>query len=265
MKSCMPIIGLIAVAVILVRGSTVCAGVIMAQTSVTSGPHSHVTEKRTVYVQGNKQKVEVPGFDTITDLDQGVFYVIDKDKKEYVIFPLTSLKAAEPAGGVSESKIQLAKTGKTRLVANNLCKEYRGVTGNDVEHITFSACVSDSAPGASEIAKFARSMAAQLHWNDAKTPSAPGPDSLILERKSTVRVRVPNLTQESPYDVATLSTEIRVDHISNETLPPATFVPPKEFQKLQPRTNGPEESPVVPGDALQVMALFSPDAAERRS
>ncbi len=77
MKSCMPIIGLIAVAVILVRGSTVCAGVIMAQTSVTSGPHSHVTEKRTVYVQGNKQKVEVPGFDTITDLDQGVFGIKD--------------------------------------------------------------------------------------------------------------------------------------------------------------------------------------------
>ena len=102
---------MIALVVILVSRSVALAGVVMTQTSVTSGPDRHVTQKRTVYVQGNKQKVKVSGFDTITDLDKGVFYVIDNNKKAYVTYPLASLQPGAPAGGASSSSIQMAKTG----------------------------------------------------------------------------------------------------------------------------------------------------------
>ena len=65
-------------------------GVVMSETSVATSPAGTTTQHRTIYVQGNKQKVERPGVDSITDLDKGVVYVVDKQQKRYLEMPVAS-------------------------------------------------------------------------------------------------------------------------------------------------------------------------------
>jgi hypothetical protein len=63
---------------VLASAGTLCAGVVLTETSTTSGPTAEAfSPDRTVYVQGNKQKVERSGVTTITNLDNSIIYIID--------------------------------------------------------------------------------------------------------------------------------------------------------------------------------------------
>jgi hypothetical protein len=110
---------------------------------------------RTIYVQGNKQKVEKPRVDSITDLDKGVVYIVDKRHKEYLEIPITDSRLDQRGQRDSQSEsILLDKTPDTCLVANQTCSEYRGAHTNENERIAVSACVSLNAPGTSEVVAF---------------------------------------------------------------------------------------------------------------
>src|SRR5205814_4328267 len=118
--------------------------------AVAAGPNGGTTQHRTIYVQGNKQKVEKSGTDAITDLDEGVVYIIDKKQKKYVEMPL-QMPASNQSNGSGFQAIKLNKTGQTRTIANQPCTEYRGTEASDVEQVAVSACVSSDAPGTNEV------------------------------------------------------------------------------------------------------------------
>lgn len=152
-----------AIGFLLGAATVLSAGVVMSEVAIARGPIGNRTEHRIVYVQGNKQKIDMQDVQTITDLDKRMLYIIDKERRNYVEMPIESLNELIRGRGDSDKQaIVLKRTGATHVIADNHCLEYRGNAGNAKVHITVSACVSRAAPGADEIVKFDRNMISQL-------------------------------------------------------------------------------------------------------
>ncbi|HKD66922.1 MAG TPA: hypothetical protein VKB84_08795 [Candidatus Binataceae bacterium] len=226
--------------------TVVTAGVVMSETAVSSGAIDNSVRHRTIYVQGNKQKVDTDNVQTITDLDKHMIYVIDKEKKNYVEVPLASLNDLFSGGGGSaDAAIDLTRTGSKQVIAEHRCEEYRGRQGNAQVQITVSACVSSSAPGAKEIARFDRAMIAQMRGLKPESSASTG---VVLEKKSVVSLRLPDPSQPG-YKTTSLVTSTRVNGIQVKQLAAQTFTPPKGFSKVQ--NQPPQELP----DELESAAL----------
>jgi hypothetical protein len=209
----------------------VSAGVVMSETAIANGPIGDGTENRTVYVQGNKQKIDMHDVQTITDLDKGRLYIVDKDRKNYVEMPIESLSELTPDRGETDAEaIVLKRTGATHFIADNRCDEYRGKAGNAQMDITVSACVSKVAPGANEIVKFDRKMVSQVQGLKARTPDET--TGMVLEKQSVINLRVP-VPSRNDYDTASLITKTRVNAIKVKQLPAQTFMPPKGYNKIE--------------------------------
>lgn len=68
------------------------AGVVMAETSTSTSPDGQSeSQVKTIYVQGNKQKIERQDVAAITDLDKSLIYIVDKQHHEYAEIPLHNL------------------------------------------------------------------------------------------------------------------------------------------------------------------------------
>ena len=239
------------VSFVLAPAANLCAGVVMTETSTTSGPTGETSSlDRTVYVQGNKQKVERSGVTTITDLDNSIIYIIDNKDRAYTEVPLHALGSSEQAdargeiiepfeniepGGARAETVQLNKTGETRVIADHPCNEYRASQGNKLERVTISACVSTSAPGAKEVSEFERKMAVRLSGRESQRLSGNDSAMLMLEKQSVLSFRVPDLSRHQAYRTGSLLAKTRVNQIQAKTLSAATFKPPKGFSKMQNR------------------------------
>lgn len=241
---------------LLINAGTPRAGVVMAETSTATAPNGEThTQEKTIYIQGNKQKVERQNVAAITDLDRNVIYLIDKQHHAYANVPL---KAVKPSGqnGEPGARVTLDRTGKVRVVANNECNEYRASAGNTLERITISACVSTSAPGAKEASEFERKMIARLNGDGSNTASHNQISALMLDKKSVVSFRIPDPSQLRPYRLASLQAETRVKQIRTRPLPPETFEPPKGFSQLRkPQAGAPTTPPGEAGHAIEVAAI----------
>ncbi len=256
MKSLLFVAVIASVSLVLASAGTLCAGVVMAETSTTSGPTGEPSSQdRTIYIQGNKQKVERPGVATITDLDNSIIYIIDKKDRAYTEVPLQALSPSEQ-GDARDETIQLNKTGETRVIAHHPCNEYRASEGNKLERVTISACVSTSAPGAKEVSEFERKMAARLSGRESERSTGHDSAVLMLEKQSVVSFRVPDLSRRQAYRTASLLAKTRVNEIQVKPLPAAAFKPPKGFSKLQnrPGSKVPPASPNSPDQTIQVIA-----------
>jgi hypothetical protein len=211
------------------------AGVVMSEIAITSGPIGNGTENRTVYVQGNKQKIDMHDVQSIADLDKGRLYIVDKDRRNYVELPIESLSELTPGRSEPDREaIVLKRTGATHVIAENHCDEFSGNSGNAQVHITISACVSKVAPGANEIVKFDRKMVSQVEGLKLGTSDDPA-TGMVLEKQSVINLRLPVLSQKD-YDTASLITKTRVNAIKLEQLPAQTFVPPKGYNKVEDQT-----------------------------
>jgi hypothetical protein len=209
------------------------AGVVMAETSTAHGANGETfSVNRTIYVQGNKQKVERKNITEVTDLDKRVIYVIDKHDRVYTEIPLQALRPTLP-GDIQRETIHLSKTGETRVIADQPCDEYRTVEGNQVTHVTISACVSAGTPGAKEVSEFERKMVARLSDREAEHSTSNTAASLMLEKQSVLSFRVPDPSGVKAYRTASLLAETRVNKIQLKPLPPETFKPPKGYSKLR--------------------------------
>jgi len=207
------------------------AGVVMAETSFAAGPEGSIAQQKTVYVQGNKQKIEREGIAEVTDLDKNLVYIIDKNRRVFAEIPLQTLSSGPPENDHGEAI--LTKTGTTRVVADHRCHEYRAVDRNELEHASISACVSTTAPGAKEVAAFDRNMIARLgghklKQNSIRTDAA----GLILEKQSVLSFRVPDQSRGNIYHTTSIIAETRVNKIQLATLSPETFKPPTGYRKL---------------------------------
>jgi len=239
------------VSFVLAPAANLYAGVVMTETSITSGPTGETSSlDRTVYVQGNKQKVERSGVTTITDLDNSIIYIIDNKDRAYTEVPLHALGSSEQAdargeiiepfeniepGDARAETVQLNKTGETRVIADHPCNEYRTSEGNKLERVTISACVSTSAPGAKEVSDFQRKMAVRLSGRESERLSGNDSAMLMLEKQSVLSFRVPDLSRHQAYRTGSLLAKTRVNQIQVKTLSAATFKPPKGFSKMQNR------------------------------
>jgi hypothetical protein len=230
---------------VLTSAGRLFAGVVMAETTIAKGPNGQISQDKTVYVQGNKQRIELGNVAEITDLDKSIVYIVNKHDRVYTEMPLRA-----PSSSRSDSMrgdVILKKTGKIRVVANHSCSEYRTAAGNEARHVTITACMSTSAPGAKELSGFDRALIARLSGGRFKPPTANGASGLILEKQSVLSFRVPDSSGSGTYHTASLLAETRVNKIMLEPLPPETFNPPDGYSKLQnppPRT-APPDLPVL--------------------
>src|SRR5712691_1213757 len=254
-----PLLAVIAsVSLVLASARTLCAGVVMAETSTTSGPAGETSSlDRIVYVQGNKQKVERSGVATITDLDNSIIYIIDKKDRAYTEVPLRALSSSE-AGDARDETIQLNKTGERRIIADHPCNEYRTIERKKLERVTISACVSTSAPGAKEVSQFERKMFARLSGRESERSTGHDSAGLMLEKQSVVSFRIPDRSRHRAYRTASLLAKTRVNEIQVRPLPAATFKPPKGFSKLHNRP-GSKVAPASPNASEQTIQVIAPN------
>ena len=258
------IVGVAVLLMLTSRGGAL-AGVVMTETSFAASARGSIAQNKTLYVQGNKQKSEEEGIAQITDLDKNLVYIIDKNREVFAEVPLQTLSSERPEN-LHDEPI-LTKTGKTRVVADNRCYEYRAADGNKLEHATISACVSTNVPGAREIAEFDRNMIARLGGHNLEEKSIRSDGAgLILEKKSTLSFRLPDRSRGNAYQTTSLVVETRVDKIQSITLPPETFKPPTGYTKLQNQSDvtcplgSPESNP-----ALEAIVLPPPASLRTNS
>jgi hypothetical protein len=208
------------------------AGVVMAETSFTKGPNGQISSQdKTVYVQGNKQRIEQGSITEITDLDKNVGYIVVKHDRAYAKVPLRAPSSLQPDS--MHSDVTLKKTGEIRVIANHPCSEYRTVEGNELEHVTIIACVATSAPGAKELSGFTHNVVTRLSDHRFEGPTVNGPAGLILEKQSVLSFRVPDPSRGGTYRTTSYLVETRVNKITLQPLPPETFTPPEGYSKLQ--------------------------------
>ena len=102
----------------LASAGTVGAGVVMAETLTARGPDGQTNSQvKTIYVQGNKQKVERQDIASITDLDKSIIYIIDKQHRAYAEVPLHALSPS--LAHRPDESIKLDRTGKVRIIAKS--------------------------------------------------------------------------------------------------------------------------------------------------
>jgi hypothetical protein len=211
--------------------SVLSAGVIMSETAITSGPIGHIAQQRTIYIQGNKQRVDTADVQTITDLDKRLIYIVDKKDREYVEESLQTGSGAYPQSGVTEiDSIVLKRTGETQLIAYQRCHEYRGIRADQNGHVTVSACVSNGGPGVREIAKFNREMISQITGSKVRNPTEEATSGIMLEKQSVVELRRPYMSRH--HRGAPMTMKSKIDDIKLEQLPAEMFMPPKGFNKV---------------------------------
>jgi hypothetical protein len=227
---------------VLASAGRLFAGVVMAETSFTKSPNGQIfSQDKTLYVQGNKQRIELGGVAEITDLDKNVVYIVDKHDRAYAEMPLRAPSSSQLDS--MHDEVILKKTGEIRVIANHPCSEYRKVEGNELERVTITTCVSTSAPGAKELSRFARNIVTRLTGRKLKPPAENGPAGLMLEKQSILSFSVPDSSRGRVYRTASYLVETRVNKITLQPLPPETFNPPDGYSKLQnlpPRTAPPD-------------------------
>ena len=225
---------IVAVLFVLALAGTPFAGVVITETSTAQGANGETfSVDKTIYVQGNKQKVERKSITTVTDLDRSIIYIINKNDRVYIEMPLHNMLSLAQPDNVQGQTILLDKTGKTRVIADQPCDEYSRIEGNKLRRVTIRLCVSADAPGAKEVLQFDRKMAARLSGGTSKRNAKDGTASLVLEKESVLRLRVPDPLHDQTYRMASLQVETRINKIQLKPLPPETFRPPTGYSKLQ--------------------------------
>jgi Domain of unknown function (DUF4412) len=222
--------------ILILFGQPVHAGVIMSETEVQSGLGDPTTINKTVYVQGKKQKIETSHDENIIDLEKGVLYEIDSNRKSYVRIAFPPKREREVAGAsIKLSAVALKKTGRSRSIDGYSCEEYRGIGKLDVMDVTVDQCMSRDAPGAREIANFQKEVASRLKGRSPADSADNSKEGMPLEQSSSIKPRIPGTSLPDKVTSALMTTKTVVKNIQVRNLPSATFEPPAGFRMEAPR------------------------------
>jgi len=222
--------------ILILFGQPVHAGVIMSETEVQSGLGDSTTINKTVYVQGKKQKIETSHDEKIIDLEKGVLYEIDPNRKSYVRIAFPPKREREVAGAsIKLSAIALKKTGRSRSIDGYSCEEYRGIGRLDVMYVTVAQCMSQDAPGARELASFQKEVALRLKGRSPADSVDSSKEGMPLEQSSSIKPRGPATSSPDKVPSALMTTKTVVKNIQVRNLPSATFEPPAGFRMEAPR------------------------------
>src|SRR5713226_7801031 len=212
------------------------AGVVMSESEVQSGLGDSTTINKTVYVQGKKQKIETSHDEKIIDLEKGVLYEIDSDRKSYVrkAFP-PKLEHEEAGADVKPSAVALKKTGRSRSIDGYSCEEYRGIGRLDVMDVAVDQCMSQDAPGSREFANFQKEVASRLKARSPADSADSSKEGMPLEQSSSIKPRIPATSSPDKVTIALMTTKTVVKNIQVRNLPSATFEPPAGFRMEAPQ------------------------------
>ncbi len=228
---------------------TLAGVVITEQETTTGGPQAH-SVKRTLMVQGNKERVVTPQHEFIIDLDQGVMYLLDPAAKSYFELPFPPNGAvAHLVGGPAMHTMNFAKTGKHRTVTGYPCEDYAGSGNYMMAEFSIVSCVSNKAPGAPEFNAFQKALAAKLKTASVEMPSTM-PQGIPLAEDTTAKFVMggPDAAKLPPAVAERLKNELAhrppmvtktaVTKISLKKLGGDTFRPPAGFTKSEPPMAG---------------------------
>ena len=234
-------------------GQPAHAGVVMSETEVQSGLGGSTIINKIVYVQGKKQKIETSHDERIIDLEKGVFYEIDSDRKSYVrrAFP-PKMEHEEVGADVKPSAVALKKTGRSRSIDGYSCEEYRGIGRLDVMDVAVDQCISQDAPGSREFANFQKELASRLKGPADSADSSK--EGMPLEESSSIKPRIPVTSCRDNVTSRVMTTKTVIKKIQVRNLPSATFEPPVDFRMEGPRHQKPLGSP---GRTFRVQAQGS--------
>jgi hypothetical protein len=212
------------------------AGVVMSETMVQSGLGTSATINKTVYVQGKKQKIETGHDEKIIDLDKGVLYEIDPNRKSYVRSAFPPKMEHKLAGvGVELNPVALKKTGISRSIDGYSCDEYRWIGRLRVMDVTVEQCMSQDAPGAEELANFRKEVASRLKEPGPLDSEDSSIEGMSLEESSTIKPPVTGFSSRDNVKGALITTKTVVKNIQVRNLPSAIFEPPTGFRMEAPR------------------------------
>jgi hypothetical protein len=212
---------------ITVMVTAVCAnaGVVVSETETTSMAGSTSIANKTIYVQGNKQKIDTPDQETIIDLDGGIIYKVDFPSKTYQTALLEQAEL-KPSGTPAMS-LQLRKTGQQRKVAGQPCTDFQGASRVSLMSVSVRVCVAKNIPGSDQIAAFQRSLISRLTGAD-EDPSD-NVRGLPVEEETTMRVRDNAQVDRASRDELAVRSETRVERIQLKPLNKGFFQPPADF------------------------------------
>ncbi len=94
---------------------------------------------------------------------------------------------ARAAGGPGMHPSEYTKTGKSRTVAGYKCEDYNGAGKFAMGDYTVVSCVSSTAPGAAEFAKFQKAMISKLKDTQLAIPAST-PDGIPLVQDTVAKV-----------------------------------------------------------------------------
>lgn len=238
-------------AAVLAISTTAMAGVILDQEVVSDGPMGASTNKRTLEIQGHKQKVISSNHSVITDLDNGVMILLDPSAKTYteVPFPPLQLTMQQHAGAF---KISFKKTGKQRTEQGYRCDEYVGAGHMMMGDYTVTGCFSKDAPGAADYTAFDKALESKLKGTPMETEGL-RPEGVPLVLISTTKMdpsMMPGLSPERAKAIAShpnMTSNTRTTSLKVADLPADTFSVPAGYTKREmPKQQMPAGHPQLP-------------------
>jgi len=234
------LITFLAVAGLVLGTAAANAGVILDQeTTSNSKMGGAATNKRTIMIEGHKQKVTTGHQSVITDLDRGLMIMVDPKAKTYIEMPFPPTgRLAVMMQGTGSFKISFKKTDKQQTLKGYQCIEYVGSGHMMMGDYTVTGCFSKDAPGAADYTAFDKALETRLKGTPMETGGV-RPEGLPLVLDSSTKVNpaaIPGLPPEHakqmanqpPHTSSTRTTSVKV-----ASLPPDTFTVPADYTKRE--------------------------------
>jgi hypothetical protein len=233
------------------------AGVVVhEQEVVRRGNGQPATHERTVMIQGNKQKMVTDKETVVTDLDNGMMYMLDPASKTYLELPFPPRgRMAAMMAGAGTSSLSFKKTGGHQTIAGYSCENYAGDGDMMGNKYSVKGCFSTKAPGASDFTNFQKEMQEKVKGTPMEM-SGSVPDGVPLKLESTTKLTHVSVPGMSPDQTAKLNqmlanrppvvTDTTVTRIASENLSPETFAIPAGYKKQEfkmPRSSAPSAPP----------------------
>ncbi len=232
----------LAAAIVVALTTTAMAGVILEQEVSQDGPFGAQNTKRTLQVQGNKQKELNNSHAVITDLDNGVMILLNPTAKTYTETPFPPPQLTQYQHGAS-FKITFKKTGKHSTEQGYKCDEYVGSGHMMMGDYSVTGCFSKEAPGAAEYIAFDKVLAAKFKGTPMQTEGT-RPEGVPLVLKITTKMdpkMMPNLPPERAKDVEkhpNMVQNTRTTSVKVVNLPADTFTVPAGYTKREMKMGG---------------------------
>jgi hypothetical protein len=239
-------------AAVLALTTTAMAGVVVDQEVSSDGPMGATSSKRTLEIQGHKQKVVSSNHSVITDLDNGIMILVDPKNKTYteMPFPPTQFGGHQSPAAF---KITFKKTGVQKTEKGYRCEEYVGTGHMMMGDYTITGCFTKEAPGAAEYTAFDQTLASKLKGTAMETEGA-RPEGVPLVLNSLTKMdpsTMPGLTPERAKMIANHPNMTSTTHTTNvkvADLPADTFTVPSGYTKRElPKQTAPSTHPMPPG------------------